>query len=115
LETPEGFSGNGGLDTKPRTTIRDKLTIILKYLREYRTMDSIAHDYYTVGHTIQWGADTLKKKFSLLPEKRVLAEADVIESPIQRQEEAAYDKDAGDHRTENHENHRRTGSQRQRT
>jgi hypothetical protein len=35
---------NGG--KPPKLTVEDKLYIILKYLREYRTMDSIAAEYH---------------------------------------------------------------------
>jgi hypothetical protein len=59
----------------PKLTVKDKLDITLKYLREYRTMDSIAAEYGvckgTVCLSIQWGEDTLTKDgtFVLLGEK----------------------------------------------
>ncbi|MDR2717845.1 MAG: transposase family protein [Treponema sp.] len=41
-----------------KLSVADKLTITLKYLREYRTMESIGADYWvsksTVCETIQW-------------------------------------------------------------
>jgi hypothetical protein len=47
----------------PKLTVEDKLYITLKYLREYRTMDSIAAEYGvckgTVCLSIQWVEDTL--------------------------------------------------------
>jgi predicted DNA-binding protein YlxM (UPF0122 family) len=82
----------------PKLTVEDKLYITLKYLREYRTMDSIAADYgvskSTVCQSIQWAEDTLArdKTFSL-PGKRKLKRksadieyivVDVTESPINR-------------------------------
>jgi hypothetical protein len=49
----------------PKLTVEDKLYIALKYLREYRTMDSIAVEYGvckgTVCLAIQWVEDTLVK------------------------------------------------------
>jgi hypothetical protein len=82
----------------PKLTVEDKLTVTLKYLREYRTMESIGHDYgvsrSTVCESIQWVENTLgKDKTFKLPGKKVLKEADdtiqyvvvdVTESPIQR-------------------------------
>jgi hypothetical protein len=82
----------------PKLTVEDKLTVTLKYLREYRTMESIGADYCvsksTVCESIQWVEDTLiKDKTFKLPGKKVLKEAsetieyiivDVAESPIQR-------------------------------
>ena len=82
----------------PRLTIAEKLTVTLKYLREYRTMESIGADYgiskSTVCETIQWVEDTLAKdKSFMLPGKKILKKAagsieyivvDVTESPIQR-------------------------------
>jgi predicted DNA-binding protein YlxM (UPF0122 family) len=82
----------------PKLTVEDKLYISLKYLREYRTMDSIAADYCvsksTVCESIQWVENTLAqdKTFSL-PGKRVLKRksaaieyivVDITESPINR-------------------------------
>ena len=86
----------GGAPSK--LTVRDKLTVTLKYLREYRTMESIGADYgvrkSTVCESIQWVEDTLAKdKTFKLPGKRALKESsdtieyiviDVTESPIQR-------------------------------
>ncbi|MHB9293019.1 hypothetical protein Holit_02136 [Hollandina sp. SP2] len=54
---------NGG--KPPKLTVEDKLYITQKYLRDYRTMDSIAADYGvckgTVCLSIQWVEDTLVK------------------------------------------------------
>ena len=85
----------------PKLTVEDKLTITLKYLREYRTMESIGADYgvskSTVCESIQWVEDTLSEdKTFKLPGKKVLKKAtgtieyvivDVTESPIQRPKE----------------------------
>jgi hypothetical protein len=82
----------------PKLTVKDKLTITLKYLREYRTMESIGADCNvsksTVCESIQWVENTLAEdKTFQLPGKKVLEDAsatieyiviDVIESPIQR-------------------------------
>jgi hypothetical protein len=82
----------------PKLSVEDKLTVTLKYLREYRTMESIGNDYgiskSTVCETIQWVEDTLANdKIFKLPDKKVLKKAvgaiqyvvvDVTESPIQR-------------------------------
>lgn len=82
----------------PKLTVKDKLTVTLKYLREYRTMESIGADYgvrkSTVCASIQWVENTLAKdKTFRLPGKKVLKETsdtiqymivDVTESPIQR-------------------------------
>jgi hypothetical protein len=87
---------NGG--KPPKLSVRNKLEITLKYLREYRTMESIAHDYSvcksTVCETVQWVEDSLEKDTMFnLPGKRVLEKkksplqyvvVDVTESPIQR-------------------------------
>jgi hypothetical protein len=47
----------------PKLTVKDKLSITLKYLREYRTMDSIAAEYGVCKGTIclstQWVQETL--------------------------------------------------------
>jgi len=81
-----------------KLSIADKLKITLKYLREYRTMESIGADYgvskSTVCETIQWVENTLTAdKTFKLPGKKVLKKAedtiryivvDVTESPIQR-------------------------------
>jgi hypothetical protein len=83
----------GGKPSK--LTVEDKLYIALKYLREYRTMDSIAAEYGvckgTVCLSIQWVEDTLVKDGTFaLPGKKVLKRispsiryivADVTESP----------------------------------
>jgi hypothetical protein len=85
----------------PKLTVKDKLTATLKYLREYRTMESIGADYHvrksTICESIQWVENTLAKdKTFKLPDKKVLKEAsdsieyiviDVTESPIQRPKE----------------------------
>jgi hypothetical protein len=82
----------------PKLSVEDKLTITLKYLREYRTMESIGADYgvskSSVCETIQWVEDILAKdKTFKLPGKRMLKKpensipyivVDVTESPIQR-------------------------------
>jgi hypothetical protein len=82
----------------PKLTVKDKLTAALKYLREYRTMESIGADYIvsksTICESIQWVENTLAKdKTFKLPGKKVLKETsdtieyiivDVTESPIQR-------------------------------
>ena len=82
----------------PKLTVKDKLTVTLKYLREYRTMESIGADYgvskRTVCESIQWVENTLAEdKTFKLPGKKVLAKpsdsiqyvvVDVTESPIQR-------------------------------
>jgi hypothetical protein len=61
----------------PKLTVEDKLSITLKYLREYRTMDSIAAEYGvckgTVCLSIQWVEGTLVKDGSFaLPGKKKL-------------------------------------------
>jgi hypothetical protein len=90
---------NGG--KPPKLTVEDKLCITLKYLREYRTMDSIAAEYGvckgTVCLAIQWVEDTLVKDGTFaLPGKKVLRRksasiqcvaVDVTESPINRPKE----------------------------
>ena len=82
----------------PKMTVKDKLTATLKYLREYRTMESIGTDYgvskSTICESIQWVENTLAEdKTFELPGKKVLARppdtiqyiiVDVTESPIQR-------------------------------
>src|SRR5215471_5164846 len=87
---------NGG--KPPKLTPEDKLYVTLKYLREYRTMDSIAAEYGvckgTVCLAIQWVEDTLTEDGTFdLPGKRVLKRkspsieyvlVDVTESPINR-------------------------------
>ena len=84
--------------SSPKLTVEDKLTVTLKYLREYRTMESIGADYgvskSTVCESIQWVENTLMKDQTFkLPGKKVLKEesgtieyiiVDVTESPIQR-------------------------------
>jgi len=84
--------------SSPKLTVEDKLTITLKYLREYRTMESIGVDYgvskSTVCESIQWVENTLTEdKTFKLPGKKILKKAsntieyiivDVTESPIQR-------------------------------
>jgi len=87
---------NGG--KPPKLTPEDKLYVTLKYLREYRTMDSIAAEYGvckgTVCLAIQWVEDTLAKDGEFaVPGKKVLKRksaaieyivVDVTESPINR-------------------------------
>jgi len=94
---------SGGSPSK--LTVRDKLTVTLKYLREYRTMESIGADYgvrkSTVCESIQWVENTLAKdKTFKLPDKKVLKKAsntidyiivDVTESPIQRPKKGQKD------------------------
>jgi hypothetical protein len=63
----------------PGLTVQDKLFITLKYLREYRTMESIGAEYGvckgTVSMSIKWAEDTLKKAPDFkLPGKKVLKE-----------------------------------------
>jgi hypothetical protein len=90
---------NGG--KPPKLTPENKLYITLKYLREYRTMDSIAAEYgvckATVCLAIQWVEDTLVADGTFaLPGKKVLKRksnairyivVDVTESPINRPKE----------------------------
>jgi hypothetical protein len=85
----------------PKLAARDKLYIALKYLREYRAMDSIAAEYGVCKGTACLSAqrveDTLVKDGAFaLPGKKVLKGispsiqyivADVTESPINRPEE----------------------------
>jgi len=82
----------------PKMSVEDKLYAMLKYLREYRTMESIAGDYgvskSTICESIQWVENTLTTDGTFkLPGKKVLKEADgtivyavidVTESPINR-------------------------------
>ena len=82
----------------PKLTVKDKLTATLKYLREYRTMESIGADYAvsksTICESVQWVENTLTKDRTFrLPDKKVLKKVsdtieyiiiDVTESPIQR-------------------------------
>jgi hypothetical protein len=81
-----------------RQAAEDKLYIALKYLREYRTMDSIATEYGvckgTVCLSVQWAEDALAGDGAFaLPGKKALRRksesiryvvADVTESPINR-------------------------------
>ena len=87
---------NGG--KPPKLTPEEKLHVALKYLRDYRTMDSIASEYKvckgTICLSIQWVEDTLVKDGTFaLPGKRKLKRksntieyivVDVTESPINR-------------------------------
>jgi len=82
----------------PKMSAEDKLYATLKYLREYRTMESIAADYgvskSTICESIQWVENTLTKDGPFkLPGKKVLKESDdtieyividVTESPVNR-------------------------------
>ena len=82
----------------PKLTVEDKLRVTLRYLREYRTMESIGADYgvgkSAICEAIQWVEDTLAQdKAYQLPKKRVLKAnpanikhivVDVTESPINR-------------------------------
>ena len=59
----------------PKLSVRDKLMITLKYLREYRTMECIGQDYdvskSTICESIQWVENTLKRDSSFkLPGKK---------------------------------------------
>jgi hypothetical protein len=61
----------------PKMTVAGKLTAALKYLREYRTMESIAADYGAaksrISETVRWVEDALAKgKTFNLTGKRVL-------------------------------------------
>jgi hypothetical protein len=61
----------------PKLSVSDKLTVTLKYLKEYRTMESIGADYgvskSTVFETIQWVENTLAKDTAFkLPGKKVV-------------------------------------------
>ena len=92
----EAMHKNGG--KPPKLTPEDKLYITLKYLRDYRTMDSIASEYQvckgTICLSIQWVEDTLVQDGTFaLPGKRKLKRksatieyivVDVPESPINR-------------------------------
>jgi hypothetical protein len=85
----------------PKLAPEDKLYITLKYLREYRTMDSIAAEYGvckgTVCLAIQWVEDTLvtdgtfalpgKKKLKRKSNSIRYIAVDVTESPINRPKE----------------------------
>jgi hypothetical protein len=89
----------------PKLKPEDKLYVTLKYLREYRTMDSIAAEYGvckgTVCLAIKWVEDTLVKDGTFsLPGKRVLKRktatieyivVDVTESPINRPKKDSKD------------------------
>ena len=82
----------------PKLTVEDKLYITLKYLRGYRTMDSIAAEYGvckgTVCLSIQWVEDTLaadgtfalpgKEAPGIKPASIQYVAADDTESPINR-------------------------------
>jgi hypothetical protein len=86
---------------RSKLNVTDKLYLTLKYLREYRTMDSIAAEYGvckgTVCLSIQWVEDTLVKDGTFtLPGKKALKRkspsiqyivVDVTESPINRPKE----------------------------
>ncbi|MHB9291111.1 hypothetical protein Holit_00183 [Hollandina sp. SP2] len=61
----------------PKLKVKDELDITLKYLREYRTMDSIAAEYGVckgaVCLSIQWVEDTLVRDGAFaLPGKKAL-------------------------------------------
>jgi hypothetical protein len=84
--------------SSPKMSVEDKLYAALKYLREYRTMESIGGDYgvrkSTICESIQWMENTLTKDGTFkLPGKKALKEVggtieyaviDVTESPINR-------------------------------
>jgi hypothetical protein len=113
----EALHRNGG--KPPKLAVEDKLYITLKYLREYRTMDSIAAEYHvckgTVCLPIQWAEDTRKEDGTFaLPGKKKLNRksdsnqyvvVDATESPINRPKndkkayysgkKTAYTEDAG--------------------
>jgi hypothetical protein len=127
---------NGG--KPPKLAPEDKLYITLKYLREYRTTDSIAAEYGvckgTVCLAIQCVEDTpVTDGTFALPWKKALKRksdsiqyivVDVTESPIHRPKEgqkayysgkkAAHAEDTGNHRAEHQGNTGCTGSQGQR-
>jgi hypothetical protein len=110
---------NGG--KPPKLTVKDKLSITLIYLREYRRMDSIAAEYGvckgTICLSIQWVEDTLIEEGTFaLSGKKVLKRksasikyvvVDVTESPINRPKKdpkeyysgkkTAYAEDPGHH------------------
>jgi hypothetical protein len=82
----------------PKLTIRNTLFITLKYLREYRTMESIGADYRVCKGTVsllmaKWVENTLKKALAFkLSGKEILKEeaspihylvVNVTERPIQ--------------------------------
>jgi hypothetical protein len=114
----------------PKLTVKNKLDITLKYLREYRTMDSIAAEYGvckgTVCLSIQWVEDTLVKDgtFALRGEKVLKRKSasiryvvvDVTESPIncpqtgQKEyysvKKTAHAEESGHNRAEHSGNHR---------
>jgi hypothetical protein len=105
----------------PKLTVEDKLHITLKYLREYRTMDSIAAEYGvckgTICLSIQWVEDVLagEVEFTLPGKKKLKRKSasmqyivvDVTESPINRPQKnqkeyysgkkTAHAEDAGHH------------------
>jgi hypothetical protein len=123
----------------PKLPVPDKLTVTLKYLREYRTMESIGADYgaskSAVCETVQWAENTLTKdKAFKLPGKKALKKAEnaieyiaagVAESPIRLPEKgqkeyysgekAPCDKGAGNHRREKQKGFGREGGKRRRT
>jgi hypothetical protein len=82
----------------PKMPVEDKLYAVLKYLRGYRTMESIGGGYgaskSTICESVQWVENTLTKDGTFkLPGKKALKEAggtieymviDVTESPINR-------------------------------
>jgi hypothetical protein len=82
----------------PKMSVEDKLYAALKYLREYRTMESIGSGYgaskSTICESIQWVENTLTKDGTFkLPGKKALKDAGgtieyvvigVTESPINR-------------------------------
>jgi hypothetical protein len=127
---------NGGCP--PKLPVEDKLYITLKYLREYRTMDSIAAEYSvckgTICLAIQRVENTLaadgtfalpgKKKLKRKSESIQYVVVDVTESPINRPKKnqkdyysgkkTAYAENAGHNGAEQPSNYRRTGGQRQR-
>jgi hypothetical protein len=122
----------------PKLPVEDKLYITLKYLLEYRTMDSIAAEYSackgTICLAIQWventpaadGAFALpgKKKLKRKSESIQYIVVDVTESPINRPKKnqkdyysgkkTAHAENAGHNGAEQPANYRRTGGQRQR-
>jgi hypothetical protein len=122
----------------PKLTVKDKLCIALKYLREYRTMDGMAVEYGvckgTVCLTIQWVEDRLVKDgtFALAGKKALKRKSgsiryivvDLTESPINRPtrgqkayysgKKASYAEKAGNNRAEQHGDSGCPGSQRQR-
>jgi hypothetical protein len=92
----DALNKNGG--KPPKLTPENKLSITLKYMREYRTMDSLAAEYGVCKGMVclanQWVEETLVKDgaFALSGKKALKRKSgsiqyivvDVTESPINR-------------------------------